>query len=179
VDEKDLLLADLDHFGESLWRNEEVGEIRLSFFIGVVTAVATGLVWLSRDVAGGQDLGSGELSLIGSAALAVLLVLGLLSYLRMLQRNAVSDEYKETMHEIRRRYALLCPSLAGYRVPPERKRSWRERWFRGGYAETARVRPAPRLERCAPTTGRQRRLEMHRRWRSPTRRSARASVLPS
>ena len=43
----ELLLHDLDHFGESLWRNEETGEKRFDFFLTLVTAVAGGLVTLA------------------------------------------------------------------------------------------------------------------------------------
>jgi hypothetical protein len=42
----EFLLAELEHFGQSLWRNEEVGEKRFNFFLTLVTAVISGLVAL-------------------------------------------------------------------------------------------------------------------------------------
>ena len=43
---KDLFLADLDRLEESIWRNEEIGEKRFSFFVTLASAVAGGLVAL-------------------------------------------------------------------------------------------------------------------------------------
>jgi hypothetical protein len=47
MEAKDLLIADLQQFGESLWRNEEVGEKRFEFFVAD-DAVGAGLVALPR-----------------------------------------------------------------------------------------------------------------------------------
>ena len=44
---KDLLLADYKYFGESFWKNEEIGETRVRFFITLVTAVLAALAALA------------------------------------------------------------------------------------------------------------------------------------
>ena len=43
---KDLRLADYRYLSDSLWKNEQVGETRANFFIGIVTGVLAGLVAL-------------------------------------------------------------------------------------------------------------------------------------
>lgn len=134
MDAKDLLIADLEHFGESLWKNEEVGEKRLSFFITVTTAVGGGLAALhARPGEAAQEL----FRATARAGLGALLVLGLLAFLRMLHRNRVTDQYKETLASIRLVYAAHCADLASYSVPASA--SLGRRWLRGGYAETFAV----------------------------------------
>jgi hypothetical protein len=129
---RDLLIADLEHFGESLWRNEEHGEKILNFFVVLVTAVCSGLVALmtanSRPEA---DAFKG----IAADALLVLLVMGFLTWLRMLRRNVVTDEHKRTLGKIRATYAALCPGLVGYEVPVKQKAIL----WSCGYAETVGV----------------------------------------
>lgn len=134
ADPKDLLLADLEHFGESLWRNEELGEKRLTFFVTLVTAVSAGLTALAAI----EDVAFAEVRAAAGIALLVLLVLGLVTYLRMLKRNRVTDQYKARLRVIRETYVRLCASddaaaLAGYgALPPQR--GWTLPG--GGYAET-------------------------------------------
>src|SRR2546422_10675640 len=110
---KDLLIADLQHFGESRWRNEEVGEKRFEFLVTLVTAVTAGLVVLAG--AGDkvfQTLNTTLRELAGQASLA-LLIFGLLTYFRMLHRDWVTTEFNDTTDYIRRLYMELykdtCP----------------------------------------------------------------------
>jgi putative (di)nucleoside polyphosphate hydrolase len=134
MDPKDLLIADLEHFGESLWKNEEIGEKRLSFFITVTTAVGGGLAALhARPGEAAQEL----FQATARAGLGALLILGLLGFLRMLHRNRVTDQYKDTLGSIRRVYADHCAGLAEYAVPTSARLG--RRWLRGGYAETFAV----------------------------------------
>lgn len=134
MDPRDLLLADLEHFGESLWKNEEIGEKRLSFFITVTTAVGGGLAALHvRTGEAAQELFQAS----ARAGLGALLILGLLAFLRMLHRNRVTDQYKDTLASIRRVYAEHCAGLASYAVPASAPLG--RRWLRGGYAETFAV----------------------------------------
>jgi len=135
MEAKDLLIADLQQFGESLWRNEEVGEKRFEFFVTLTTAVGAGLVALATS---DRKVSAEDLRTIATVALGALLVLGLLSYLRVLHRNSVTDEYQRTLRYVRERYKQECPGLVEYRVPL-RTRSWRARWLRAGYAETLAV----------------------------------------
>jgi putative (di)nucleoside polyphosphate hydrolase len=134
---KDLILADMQHFGESLWRNEEVGEKRFEFFITLLTAVAGGLVALGSAEHGPK--GYLFRSVAGLSSLAVL-ILGFLSYLRMIQRNRVRDEYQDTLRFLRQRYVTLCPELQvrSYEVPFRRPSSGRL-LGRSGYAETLAI----------------------------------------
>lgn len=146
---KDLLIADLEHFGESRWRNEEVGEKRFEFFVTLVTAVAAGLVVLaSAEGKVLQALNTTLPKLAGQASLA-LLVFGLLTYLRMLHRDWVTTEFNDTTDHIRSLYMQLyrdsCPELEGYVVPLGRHKNYKNknrripRPLRGGYAQTIAV----------------------------------------
>ncbi len=128
----DFLIADLNHFGESLWRNEDVGEKRFNFLITWVTAVIAGIVALHTH---GEKIGKFTLLSITNGALAGIFILGLLTYMRMLQRNRVTDQYQRTLKYIRNQLLILNPSLTEYSVPqPLRAGGWK--WFRGGLAET-------------------------------------------
>ena len=135
LDAKDLLVADIEHFGESLWRNEETGEKRLSFFLTLVTAVVGGLVALATSERAPEEEG---LRKIAGGAAAALLVIGLLSYLRMIRRNLVTDGYLKTLKRIRESYKEMCPALDRYQVPLTIA-SPAQNWPRGGYAETVAV----------------------------------------
>ena len=132
---EELLLKDLDHFGESMWRNEEIGEKRFSFFLSLITAVTAGLVALATaEVEQDPDF----VEHVTVASLAALSVIGILTYLRMVRRNRVTDEHQRTLKYIRGRYALLYPRLRGYRVPVKDDSADRN-IVRGGYAETVGV----------------------------------------
>jgi hypothetical protein len=131
----DFLIADLAHFGESLWRNEDVGEKRFNFFIAIITAVISGLIALHTQGSTGVD--PTTLKNITAGVLIGLLIFGLLTYLRILKRNRVADEYQRTLKYIRLQL-LQLPSVADvpkYKVPrKEDSGIWD--WFRGGLAET-------------------------------------------
>ena len=130
---KDLLIADLQHFSESLWRNEEVGEKRFNFFLTLVTAIIGALVALVKI---NNTLSENCIQDIVGAVLIALLVFGILTYLRMIQRNHVTDEYKQTLKYIRKRCVSHCkPKLDYYEVPRRNKTLW-SKWLKGGYAET-------------------------------------------
>lgn len=130
---KDLLIADLEHFGEARWRNEEVGEKRLNVFITLVTAVSGGLVALATTDHAPDEATMRRLVVV---ATAVVWILGLVTWLRLLKRNAVTDQYQATLTLIRQRYAALCePLLDDYRVPVKRDLPF----LSAGYAETVAV----------------------------------------
>lgn len=88
------LLEEYRHFTNSFWRNEEVGEKRVNFFITLVTAVMAGLVALATKT---------EVYVypIAVFALAGLLFFGRITLKRMIQRDTVTDEYKVAMDIIR------------------------------------------------------------------------------
>ena len=130
----DFLIADLKHFGESLWRSEEIGEKRFNFFLTLVTAIIAGLVALHTN----KEKLVVEVAMLGyvtSSGFGGLLIFGLLTYLRMLHRNRITDQYQRTLKHIRCQLLALHPSLKGYEVPqPINAGTWK--WFRGGLAET-------------------------------------------
>lgn len=133
MDAKNLLLADMEHFGESLWRNEDVGEKRFNFFVTLVTAVLAGLVALATSQ---NEPAKQMLDPVAGWAMGVLLLFGLLSYLRMIHRNRVTHQYHETLRYIRDTYLAACPNeLNSYRVP-RRVDELRGKWLKAGYAET-------------------------------------------
>lgn len=135
LDPKDLLIADMQHFGESMWRNEEVGEKRFAFFTTLLTAVAAGLVALrAKDT----NIAKDDFKYVAGAACAGLLVIGLLSYLRMLHRNRVTDQYQATLKYIRQLFEKSCPTLKDYTVP-QILGSKTKGWLHAGYAETLAV----------------------------------------
>jgi len=132
------LIADLEQFGQALLRNEEIGERRFNFFLVLVTAVVGGLVTL--HTAEIQFRGD-TLQYIRSGAFAALFSFGFLTYLRMLQRNRVTDEFKETLRFIRRHLLNINGADMQYEVP--RRLVPRNRnWVRGGLAETVGVMTA-------------------------------------
>ena len=136
---RDLLLADLEHFGEALFRNEETGEKRFSFFVTLVTAVAGGLVALATSDGAPP---SAVLLRISCATVGFLFLVGVLTYLRLLQRNRVTDEYQRTMQYIRRHLSIDVAHLATYSVPVSAgKRRSSPYWnvLKAGYAPTIAI----------------------------------------
>lgn len=127
---KEMLLGDLERFTVSLRGNEELGERRFSFYFSLVTAVSGGLVALSAAKDVRERFPTETICQYGVAGL---LLFGLVTFMRTLQRNRVTEEYKQTLDEIRRR--LAEGSLTGYRVPVEVGGGW-VKSFGGGYAQT-------------------------------------------
>lgn len=101
ADVKDLLLADYRNFAESLWKNEQTGETRVNWFIGIVTAAAGGLIGLTSA----EHRPHGEpLRLIYVAVLFALLCFGVITLFRIFRRNAATDGYKKDSDRIRRMF---------------------------------------------------------------------------
>src|SRR5262249_43231618 len=102
MDADKLLLAEYKHFSESIWKNEETGERRLNFFITLVTAVIAGLVALwTKKGTGDLALSERDILRITIPALIGLLLFGIVTFLRMLQRDRVTSEYKGIVDYIR------------------------------------------------------------------------------
>ncbi len=126
-DIRELMLSDLAHFGKSFWRNEEVGEKRVNFLLSLVTAIVAGLVALATS-----DFASKapqEARYLASGALAGVLVVGLVTYLRVLRRNEVTDEYVDVIKYIRKRFHEASMFDEEYKLPLDAKE--RSAW-RGG-----------------------------------------------
>jgi hypothetical protein len=126
------LTADLAYYGQALLQNEQMGEGRFRFFLGLITAVSAGLVALHT-----ADYGSrleGSLPGIVTGSLLGLLFFGVLTYLRMLQRDRVTEQYKKQLDHIRCHLRDALP-LENYNVkPPSIEGVWIE--LRAGYAQT-------------------------------------------
>jgi 8-oxo-dGTP pyrophosphatase MutT (NUDIX family) len=95
---RDLLLEEYRYFADSFWKNEQTGETRVNWFIGIVTAAAAGLVGL----ASAEHRPRGEpLRLIFIACLFALLAFGIVTLFRIVKRNIVTDGYKRATDVVR------------------------------------------------------------------------------
>jgi hypothetical protein len=121
---KDLLLADHAYFREALWRNEETGERRLQFFVGLVTAVLASVAALATAEKGAFRDRPDRVAAVILGACLLLLVVGVATLGRMQKRDAVTDEYKAALDHVRRCFvdpmqgddsACTLPSVCDYR----------------------------------------------------------------
>jgi 8-oxo-dGTP pyrophosphatase MutT (NUDIX family) len=106
---KDLLLEDYKYLCDSFWKNEETGEKRVQFLITLVTAVMAALATLlSTSIKDGNaDNVISRIEIIIPIilfSLLSLLMIGIITLLRILKRNEVTDGYKYEMDEIRQRF---------------------------------------------------------------------------
>ena len=125
----DFLIAEYEHFADSFWRTEELGEKRLNFFISLVTAAVAGLVVLATsDVGFTRE----QVRWVAFFAGLALLLLGVSTLLRMLRRNNVADQYIRAINVVRDSFRSRY-GLQDYepivRIP--------RRLFTGGLAQTA------------------------------------------
>ena len=122
---KDLLLADHRQFSEMFLKNEQMGETRVNWFIGIVTAVSGALVALiTKEKA---PIAPPTMRWIVIAALVALLIFGFLTLLRMIKRNASTDGQKRALDNVRQTFQdHFDPGLAlhdyyPFRVPKKKK----------------------------------------------------------
>jgi ADP-ribose pyrophosphatase YjhB (NUDIX family) len=99
-DAKDLLLKDYDGLTQSLSESEKIGETRVNWFVGVVTTAAAAFVALvtSKD----HRPTDARLQQIAVGALVTLLVFGVMTLLRIRNRNKTTDGFKTDLARIRR-----------------------------------------------------------------------------
>lgn len=93
------LLAEHQYLGDCFWRNEEIGERRVNFFITLVTAAIAALVALATSKEGNSR--EDDVYFLTVFALLALLSFGIVTLLRMIHRNTVTDGYKRDMDMIR------------------------------------------------------------------------------
>jgi len=93
------LLEDYARWGESMYRSEEVGEKRINFFITLAAAVLAGLV--SLYTARESVIQVEALPFVTIGSLGGLLLLGVVTFLRVLHRNKVTDKCKRQIADIR------------------------------------------------------------------------------
>jgi hypothetical protein len=143
---KEILLADFRYVSECFWRNEELGDRRVNFFITLTTAVIGASVVLVRE-----DISklSDRVVAVFFLALAALLLFGILTLVRMIRRNLETDKYKLRQDRLRLYFAVRDPNIREhlafdpYKPIPGRKKEWE--WMRlhevlsfgrGGLVET-------------------------------------------
>ena len=98
---KELLLEDYRHATESFWKNEQIGETRVNWFIGIVTAASGGLIGLTTA----EPRPHGEpLRLIFVATLFALFAFGIMTLLRIMKRNRTTDGYKKDCDRVRQMF---------------------------------------------------------------------------
>jgi hypothetical protein len=124
------LLVEYEHFADSFWRTEELGEKRLNFFISLLTAAAAGLVILATSEKSGFS--TSQVQWVTFATGAALLLFGVSTLLRMLRRNDVADQYKDALGLIRKSFSSRY-GLEDYEPFEKLKR----KLFTGGLAQTA------------------------------------------
>ncbi len=98
---KELLLEDYRILADTLWKNEQTGETRVNWYIGIVTATVGGLVGLTSSE---HRPPAASLRLIFLASFLALLTFGIVTLLRIMKRNATTDGYKKDSEAIRQMF---------------------------------------------------------------------------
>lgn len=100
---EDFLLQEYSYYAESFWKSEETGEQKLTLLITLISAVLAGLIILLSTPFDNPSsiINTSNLVLLANFMLSVLLLFGLLTLLRVIKRNSVSDEYKKALDNIR------------------------------------------------------------------------------
>ena len=93
-----LLLKDYDSLTQALANNESLGDTRLNFFVGLVTAVLSGLVALALSESEKAQALSASVTLFAGISL---LALGIVVLFRIIHRNSVTDGYRKDLDRIR------------------------------------------------------------------------------
>ena len=97
-DAKDLLLEDYKALSQALAESEKIGETRVNWFIGIITAVAGGFVALATKAG---PISADVLKYAALGSLVALLVFGLMTLLRIINRNRTTDGFKKDLARIR------------------------------------------------------------------------------
>jgi hypothetical protein len=94
---KELLLEEYKAFSSSLDKNEQSGETRTNWFIGIITAGVGGLAKIFSD----GKIQGWPLRLISVALLLALLTFGIVTFSRIIKRNKRTDELIHELEKIR------------------------------------------------------------------------------
>lgn len=138
-DFKDYMLAEFKHISEALFRNEEEGSRRATFFLTISGAILTGLGFVFGS---NKGFDTWVIFATDGMALFVLLFLGHLTYLRLSSRNIDTDRYKAMLNGIRNWFRDAETSIfinvwnVKYNSPNKNRRGSINR---GGWTETVRV----------------------------------------
>ena len=113
---KELLLEDYKYLADSFWKNEQTGETRVNWYIGVCTAMLAGIVAL---ITSDHELKYIELSWTLIAIMSAVLVFGIMTLYRVNKRDGVTNTYKKAMDKIRGIFQLHASNgiaeLTGYK----------------------------------------------------------------
>ena len=96
---KELLFADYKYLTDSFWKNEETGETRVRFYITLVTAVLAAVATLLTKF--DDALFDASILYVSIVAVSFLLVFGVVTLLRIIKRNTVTDGYKKDLDDLR------------------------------------------------------------------------------
>src|SRR5262245_30347274 len=96
----DFLLAEHAHAAESLLRNEESGEKRAAFFVSIAGASAAVLAFAFGGEA--SIVPHDRVPAAATASAALLLMFGLLTVRRLIERHIVTDRYIFALRSLRR-----------------------------------------------------------------------------
>jgi 8-oxo-dGTP pyrophosphatase MutT (NUDIX family) len=97
-DAKDLLLEDYKALTQALSESEKIGETRVNWFVGIITVVAGAFVALATK---NPPISPKVLKYTALGSLVALLVFGLMTLLRIINRNRTTDGFKEDLARIR------------------------------------------------------------------------------
>lgn len=134
MEDEILLLKEYEHFSDMFWKNEELGEKRFNFFITLATAIlgATAALYSTDKLNDNLPV----FFSIATGALAIISILGLFTFFRMIRRNRVTDEYKKIIKYLRKNLKQHAKHLQEYDLPflpPKHS------FIRGSLAETVAV----------------------------------------
>ena len=96
---KELLLAEYEYLTKTFLWSESLGEKRVSFFITLVTAGLTVLLALTSD--GTLPIDSQSAPILFGAGVLVLILFGLITLRRIIERNINTDKVKEQLDTLR------------------------------------------------------------------------------
>lgn len=98
----DFILEEYKHLTDSFLRNEELGERRVNFFL-TFTTTAIGALVAIREFFGDVEMKNFYIGFC--AVLLALLLFGIVTLMRIIHRNLVTDKYLRGLARIRRYYA--------------------------------------------------------------------------
>jgi len=136
----EFLLAEYQNNRDAFWRNEELGERRVNFFLTLTTAVMAALAIREKGILAS----GGNVDPIVFYGLGAVLLFGVVTLARIIRRNLVSHEYLRAVARIRRYFTdrdqqiLRHLYYKPYDDRPQRKKDWNELFSlgTGGLVET-------------------------------------------
>jgi 8-oxo-dGTP pyrophosphatase MutT (NUDIX family) len=138
---KALMAQEHEHLAESLLRNEESGERRVTVFLSILTGLGGVIGYLGLKE---NALEPGAANVLVLMLLVIAIAMGGVTMVRIITRNAASDRYKEGLSRVRRFAvgAAASPYARYLFVDPftnQRRPRFEWRRARGGWLETVMV----------------------------------------